>query len=71
MAGTSGDSGSMQGHGERVTKYGHFCRGGSEENKLQLVNVHTRGSTEEETAGGGKKKEDDTEEEGVRRCEPE
>lgn len=50
--GTSRDSGSVQGHGERVTKYGHICRGGSEENKLQLVNVHTRGSTEEETAGG-------------------
>lgn len=40
-----------------MTKYGHICRGGSEENKLQLVGVRTRGSTEEETAlgkrGGG------------------
>lgn len=29
-----------------------YCRGGSEENKLQLVNIHTRGSTEEATAVG-------------------
>lgn len=35
-----------------MTKYGHICRGGSEENKLQLVDVHTRDSTEEATAGG-------------------
>ena len=28
---------------ERVTKYGHFCRGGSEENKLQLVDGSHKG----------------------------
>lgn len=67
VVGTSRDS--MQGHEEKVTKYGHVCRGGREENKLQLVNVHTRASTEEQTAGG-KREEEDTEEEGARRCEP-
>lgn len=36
----------------RVTKYGHFCRGGSDGNKSQLVGVHTRGSTEEAAADG-------------------
>lgn len=52
--GTSGDSGSSQ--TQRVTKYGHICRGGSEENKLQLVDVHTRGSTEEAAAAAGGKR---------------
>lgn len=56
LRGPRGTLGSMQGHRqrerERVTKYGHICRGGSEENKLQLVDVHTRGSTEEAAAGG-------------------
>jgi len=36
---------------EKVTKYGLICRGGSEENELQLVDVHTRGSREEAAAG--------------------
>ncbi|TNN80256.1 hypothetical protein EYF80_009581 [Liparis tanakae] len=38
--------------GEKVTKYGLIGRGGSEENKLQLVDVHTGGSGEEAAAGG-------------------
>lgn len=39
-----------------MTKYGHFCSGGSEGNKSQLVDVHTRGSTEEAAAGRKKKR---------------
>lgn len=38
-----------------MTKYGHFCSGGSEGNKSQPVDVHTRVSTEEAAAGGKKR----------------
>lgn len=35
-----------------MAKYGHFCRGGSEGNQPQLVDVHTRDFTEEAAVGG-------------------
>lgn len=41
----------------RVTKYGHFCGGGSERNKSQLVAVHTRGAPPRKSAAGGKKRQ--------------
>lgn len=41
----------------RVTKYGHFCGGGSEWNKSQLVAVHTRGAPPRKSAAGGKKRQ--------------
>lgn len=58
--GTDGTSGTLVQCRDKVgeTKYGHNCRGGFKENKLQLVDVHKRGSqrkkhqTEKEEEGG-------------------